>query len=212
VRVLASCDSSYFKEHAKAFAISAKLAGYDPIIVLVNPDESCEELIKELNFCTISKKYSNKTSPTFYACSRFLYAPDWISPDGILITDIDCYFNNLLPTPEEDIGLFFRDDPRLHAKLAVGIVWYNNNERAKKFADIARSCIEQEPEKWFADQIGMYKAYDIMKDNISVFKFTLDHMDWTFRPQSYMWTGKGPRKYKDPNYLTKKEWYENSSI
>jgi len=46
VRVLASCDSKYFREHHKAFYASALSCGYTPLIDIINPDQDLYDKYK----------------------------------------------------------------------------------------------------------------------------------------------------------------------
>lgn len=208
MRVLASCDSKYFREHHKAFYASALSCGYTPLIDIINPDQDLYDKYKDSE--NIRFTLSEKNNATFYASNRFFIAREVLEEyeEGILVTDIDCFFNKKLKTPEQDIGLFFRNDSRIHAKLAVGIVWYGYTEKSLDFASLTADFIRKEPERWFADQIGVYKAYEAMQKDLSVFKFTNVHMDWEFTKDSYMWTGKGPRKYKNSTYLNRKRELE----
>ena len=66
----------------------------------------------------------------------------------------------------------------------------------------------QTAKTWYADQIALYSSYQELKDKVSCFKFNISHMDWEFSESSYIWTGKGNRKYKNKKYLKRKEELE----
>jgi len=209
MRVLASCDSIYFLEHHKAYYTSAKAVGYTPYIHVINPTPEVMSIIKTLSNITV--ELNSIKNVVYYACNRFYMAKDYLQYEGILVTDIDCIFNKYMEAPEEDIGLFFRNRKEIHAKLAVGIVWMNSTPGGRKFAYDAANLVQQEKQVWFADQIGVYKAYDLNRNSLTCFTFEEQHMDWTFKPTSYMWTGKGSRKFRDRIYVNKKKQYENSN-
>jgi len=206
MKVFASCDSIYFEQHAKAFCNSAKLVGLTPHIHIINPTESILDKIKNTN--NISYEISDEKNTVYYACNRFYVSPNYIEGEGLLVCDIDCYFNKPFEPPIEDVGLFFREEIRIHAKLAVGIVWYRNNYNGNLFANAAAELVRQEKQVWFADQIGVYKTYEKFKGDMSFFRFTQKYMDWEFTESSIIWTGKGPRKNKNRKYLQRKKYYE----
>ena len=60
--------------------------------------------------------------------------------------------------------------------------------------------------RWFVDQVALYEQYieegwDKRSDFID---FGANVMDWQFLPDSYIWTGKGDRKYNNTTYVNKK--------
>ena len=57
--------------------------------------------------------------------------------------------------------------------------------------------------QWFADQNALWKVYEKNKDSLSTFVYNNSIMDWEFKPDTMLWTGKGPRKYDDPTYVSK---------
>lgn len=211
MNVLASCDSIYFMEHYKAFYFSAKNVGYTPNIVVINPTEEVRRIGDSLdNISYIIDKNPGKVN---YSINRFMIADSFIQDDGILITDIDCFFNKKLPEIKEDIGLFLREYEKFPGmKVAAGIVWINNTSNGILFAKKLKSQINKKPKNWFVDQYALYEVYLNLKDSLSVFTFHKQHMDWEFTDMSYMWTGKGDRKYKNKEYLRRKREIENEVL
>lgn len=206
--VFASCDSKYLLEHGRAFIVSAYKVGFWAYINIINPTKEAFKLLDSLP-CTYSIEYTINPTKTYYACSRFHSFP---VVEELLICDIDCFFNKPFDPPKEDVGLFLRENENEMMKVATGIVWYRDTDKGIEFSNEASINISKEPQEWFADQRGMYKTYLQFKDKIDFFRFDNKYMDWEFTKDSYMWTGKGPRKYRNKLYLEKKREYENCSI
>ena len=164
MKVLASCDPIYYKEHSDAFINSCKHVGLDPHI------EVLSEGTKE-----------------DFARNRFLIAEKYLEPDGVLITDIDCYFNKKLPPIKEDVGIFLREYENYPGmKVAAGLLWLNNTINAKTFILDVKDQLLDSREGWYADQIALYSSYNKFKDSMSFFIFNNNHMDWEFNENSYI--------------------------
>jgi hypothetical protein len=206
VKVLASCDSTYFLEHHKAFYCSAVEAGLEPIINVINPTEEVKFLGDQLT--GIDYSYYKNPSKPFLASNRFIIAEEYLK-EGLLITDIDCFFNKKIPKISEDIGLFLRENNKFKGmKVAAGILWLSGNLKSRQFISAVRNKLLKRNMEWYVDQVAIYDTYLECRNNISVFKFTNTHMDWEFTENSYMWTGKGNRKYKNQTYLNRKRALE----
>ena len=211
LKVFASCDSSYFCEHARAWYFSAVEQGYTPIIEVVNPNNTVKNIVKKEQWNNIHYVKVSNPSKSYLCSNRFYSAEKYLTHEGLLITDIDCYFNYAMPPPQDDVGLFFRLNHPDHMKIAAGIVWYKGTEKSKQFARAVAANIKKLPDKWFVDQIALLLAFREYEGCINFFSFSHLHMDWEFNDGSYMWTGKGPRKYNNPIYLGKKQKYDNRS-
>ena len=48
-----------------------------------------------------------------------------------------------------------------------------------------------------------FEYYEENKHKLSTFVYDSSIMDWEFKPDTMLWTGKGPRKYDDPTYVSK---------
>lgn len=204
MRVLASCDSKYFLDHHKAFYRSAVDCGYIPHINVINPTK---EVLK--TYVPNLRVTYGPDVKVFYAINRFLIADKYISDEGILITDIDCFFNKPMPRIEEDVGLFLREYESFPGmKVAAGIMWINRTPAAKEYITRVANNIKNRPQEWYVDQLAIYEEYINMKDKMSTFVFDNTHMDWEYNNDSYMWTGKGSRKYTNSTYLGKKKQLE----
>lgn len=208
MNVLACCDSKYFLEHHKAFYLSAKKVSYTPHIVVVNPTREVKNISNNLE--NIHYIFQENPDIVQYSINRFIIADTYIGSEGVLITDIDCFFNKKLPEIKEDVGVFLREYEKFPGmKVAAGIVWLNSTEKGKLFAQELKNKINQKPKEWYVDQYALYETYLELKNSISVFTFSQEHMDWEFTNTSYMWTGKGDRKHKNVSYLKRKRNLEN---
>lgn len=210
MKVLASCDSIYFLEHHEAFYYSALEQGLTPFINVVNPTKEVQNLVEKLENVDYSF-YKGTPSRASLACNRFFIAEDYIE-GGILITDIDCYFNKEMPHISEDIGLFLREEQAFTGmRVAAGILWLKGNTASRVFINAVTNNIRNLDRNWFVDQKAIYETYCKLKDDLSIFKFTNVHMDWEFTSESCIWTGKGSRKYKNKTYLERKREIENGN-
>lgn len=209
MKVLASCDSSYFLEHYKAFYFSAIEAGMTPIINIVNPTKEVRLLAQELS--NIDYTYYDNPAKALLASNRFIIAKNYLDENGLLITDIDCFFNRKLPKIKKDIGLFLREQNSFEGmKVAAGIMWLSGNLKSKQFISSVKKKILESRMEWYVDQKAIYDVYLQYENKLSVFVFNNTHMDWEFTEQSYMWTGKGNRKYNNKIYLNRKRQHESS--
>ena len=206
MKVLASCDSKYFLDHHKAFYNSALKNEYEPYIHVINPTEEVKTISK--NLINISFETVENPTKVYFSCNRFLVLHNFIKPIGVLVTDIDCYFNKPMPLIEQDVGIFLREYENYPGmKVAAGILWIKDTEKGLLFADTFINNLKNEKQQWYADQYALYKTYNELKDTLSFFYFDNNFMDWEFKDDSYMWTGKGDRKYKNTIYLNKKNEY-----
>jgi hypothetical protein len=204
MKVLASCDSEYYKTHYKAFYKSAVSCGYVPHINIINPTEDI--INSEIPNCSYT--FGDKDR-VFYSINRFLIAEEFIGEEGVLITDIDCFFNKPIPQISDDIGLFLRENEKFYGmKVAAGILWLGNTDVAKLFIREVIKKIKESNRKWYVDQIAIYDSYNKLKNNMKVFEFDKTYMDWDFIDTSYMWTGKGNRKHNNRVYLNRKKEIE----
>ena len=217
MRVFASCDSAYFHEHAHAWYSSALKCLYTPIIEVVNPDEEVKRVVEENKWNHVYYVEVDNPSKSYLCSNRFHSAEKYLTEDGLLITDIDCYFNHNMPAPEADVGLFFRPGNPDHMKIAAGIVWYSGSDISKEFAQAVSHNITKLKDQWFVDQLGILYTFAQFQtlanqNSIKFYAFTQKHMDWEFQEGTYMWTGKGPRKHFNSTYVRRKKEIEQGVV
>lgn len=213
--IFAACDSKYFLEHAAPFCISCSEHGFDVHVHVVNPNQTVYDLGNRiLSSCDTKVTYSFEQidvtdlsldeERTVYACTRFVVLPQILEAcKSVLVLDIDCLVVNKFKFPTKPCGYFPRDEntnPQM--KVAAGAVYFSEES-----IELARSIIEEFRSislSWFADQIAISRAFAGV-DNAE--RFDNKFMDWEFVEGTCIWTGKGPRKYDNPKYLEKKNYY-----
>lgn len=209
MRVFASCDNNYFLEHGEAFYTSAIECKYTPMIEVINPCKDCFYLSQY--FDNILFKYLENPTPADLCSQRFHSACSLDLSGGVLIADIDAYFKYLIPTPEEEVGLFFRPECPEHMQVLASLVWLSGSKNSLEFIKEVSKLIHSLPSKWFVDQIALARAANSFYDKINFFEFKQFHTDWEYNESSYIWHGKGPRKHKNLTYLQNKKIYEKYS-
>jgi hypothetical protein len=219
--IFASCDNVYLKDHGKGFVTSCALAKNNVHLHITNPTEDTIKYLEYLkngyqtlndqNLFTTSydtidvSTYTTKQRKTFYACNRFIVAADVIKCD-VLILDIDCLVMKHVDNLECDVGLFLREDrvekewKGLAGKTAAGAVYCSIANL--DFLNYVKEFIQSNKLDWYIDQVALYKSYLNFPDK-NYIKFDNKFMDWTFKPDSIIWTGKGDRKRLNAIYTKK---------
>ena len=217
--LFASCDSNYFLNHGPAFMMSAIKFKQNLHLHIVNPDKHVNNIVERvskfnnLTFSTEQTDLKGIDPRTYYACNRFIVAPYILrQAHRVMILDVDNYLMNEMrwPDPEYDAGLFLRDPlpgttgwEQESTHVAAGIVSYSTPlglDFLNRVSDKIKSYKEL---RWFADQNALWKVYEENKHKLSTFVYDSSIMDWEFKPDTMLWTGKGPRKYDDPTYVSK---------
>jgi len=210
MRVLAACDPFYYWAHGQTFYRSALDAGYTPVIHVVNPTPEVIEHVNTLGIEFGISVYAGPHIKNHYAHSRFYAAEHYLSTGSILITDIDVIFQKVLPAIEEDVGVFIRENEAFPGmKSMAGILWLQNNDNGYRFIRLVSEYTSKKPEEWYSDQYAIYDAYHALKDQMSFKYFSNKELDWDFRPDTYIWSGKGNRKYTNQTYINRKKKVES---
>jgi len=221
--VFAACDSKYFLEHAAPLIYSASEVGKKDVHVhIVNPTDEAISLAGVLNATTKQRvtytyndmEFGEEWTPemirAYYASLRFLVAPHILqTAGGMLIVDVDCIFMNEFDYPTKPIGFFPRESLPGTAgweaegtKVAAGAVYYHKN--AFEVATAVADELSKLPLQWFNDQIALSRTFARVDNKDAFHHFDSMFMDWEFVEGSVIWTGKGPRKYDNPEYVAKK--------
>lgn len=222
--IFVSCDSKYLHDHAPAFLNSCLNAGNAVHLHVVNPTDEDVKFMdaypeESITWSSENKKLEDQEKRTYYACNRFLVAPELLKKTPItsmLITDIDCLIMKHISEPMYALGLFLRDPlpgvdgwERESTRVAAGVVHYH--KFALPFAEAVACKIRtqfQEGHHWFTDQWALYQVYQQLGRWYTPHVFDNQFMDWEFVEGTTIWTGKGPRKYDNPKYLAKKKEFE----
>ena len=228
---LASADSIYLREHGPALLSSAIEAGNNLHLHVINASEEDWLFLHELSLHALGKiKFTYTSEDTdlsnlmkeqrrvYYSCNRFIAAGQLLLNNSgpLMIIDIDCLIMNKIEQPIEDIGLFLREPfpnanqwETLGSHVAAGAVYYSKSKIASRFAvEVGHTLLRNEL-IWFLDQVTLWEVYKQRKDEMDVRIFDGDFMDWTFKEGTTIWTGKGPRKYDNPTYVSKKKDFES---
>jgi hypothetical protein len=120
---------------------------------------------------------------------------------------------------DASVGLYLRDPlpntvgwENHGTHVAAGLVLLNHvnemDRTHREFIDRVIEKIESYRLQWFVDQVALWETYQDMlldTDNADKFlKLTDNELDWEFKPDTLIWTGKGDRKYNNVKYVTQK--------
>lgn len=221
--VFAAADGKYFMEHASSFIFSATENGFDVHIHIIHPTA---EVWKHATYLQALSKgkvtytwhsvkdgVDPETLRVHYATARFVIAPHILDLCGkLLILDIDCMIMKPFEFPKEPVAFFPRTDEvnaaneweKQGMKVAAGAVYFDKRGIEVCFA-VTKELGELE-QRWFVDQVALSRVMDRVPED-AIHHFDSEFMDWEFKEGTAIWTGKGPRKYENENYLSaKKDW------
>jgi len=219
--VFAACDSKYFLEHGQAFVYSANDVGKNTHVHIVNPTDEALSLAVLLNATTkvgttfsfndVELNGSAEETRTYYACLRFLVLPTIIrTAKKVLVLDIDGYIMRDFNINDRAVAGYFPREPLAGTtgweaegtRVAAGAVYVAE----LRIAEMIAAEIKKQPLRWFADQIALSRVFSRpeLSDFSKIAIFDSQFMDWEFKSDTKIWTGKGPRKHDNPKYLEQK--------
>lgn len=117
----------------------------------------------------------------------------YVDVDSIVINDIEgikdfCGCARFLHRPW---------NAKTKMKVASGVVYVRNSQEGKDFINKWDNYTMQfGVEKWFSDQEALYKT----SQECVVSDLDKRYIDWEFKKDSFIWTGKGKRKYQNKTY------------
>lgn len=221
--LLVSCDETYFQDHGTAFVESANRVGETVWVNLVAPESAHDRLktVYKGNYtlsCTDGPARVNKPEDrVIFAQSRFnsqLLGNIFVHYDEVLILDVDSFLRGPIAWDEFadcDYSLFLRDPipgtvgwEHEGTRVAAGAVYFRNTSLA--FIDILNIMLQQYGPSWFVDQVALWSVHNHFQDNNLPLRFTQmpqKYIDWEFKPDTIVWTGKGARKTSVP-YLSER--------
>lgn len=219
--VFASCDRKYFLEHGEAFVTSAYMNGETPHIHIQserNEDDvrQLEKKITEkfpsfrLHYMDYRSKYDRAEPRSCFAIGRFIFGQQ-LHHNNLLILDIDSFIRkpiNWSDFSKVDYSLFFRDPlpgtvgwEKEGTHVAAGAVYVSHRSR---LLEITMNEINIHPSlPWFVDQRALHRAHLRLKDEENYCQMPKTYIDWEFRSDSIVHTGKGQRKYSE-EYLNER--------
>lgn len=228
-----ACDEKYFYAHGPAYMQSCIETGTKFEIVVVDASSSKAEDMRSYveserfgRVCVIERaENAPPMDRVGYACARFKYAAqrmrDSEETTSLLITDIDCLFIQPVQQPSRPIGLFTRESlpgtvgwEREGTTVAAGLVYVQDSPVGHRFINEVARQIETLPQQWFVDQVALNRAATSLRveELGHLHKFTQLDMDWEFRSDSFIWTGKGDRKYNNLTYTRMKHDLERRFV
>lgn len=230
-KLYASCDPVYLRDHAPALMASAAKANNNLHIHIINGGgeevrfmdglrQKWEKMTDAALSYTWDKQFAIGMTPaenrTIFACDRFVSASVLIDnhKEDFLIIDTDCLvMNHIEPIVDDQIGLFLREPlpgtqgwENAGSRVAAGAVFVS--KECGPFLDKVAARIKKGPLAWFLDQVAINEVYQEHMGDYRFKYFGSTFLDWEFLPNTTIWTGKGPRKYDNPTYVAKKQYFD----
>jgi tetratricopeptide (TPR) repeat protein len=230
-----AADSTYFWRHGLVLleSIGRNSPGVKCHVHLVNPDTSIPDglqLIQALlpdlelsysyehvNFVGCSANHIR----AYYASIRFVRLDQVFSrsPATYLCVDADCIVRGDVVadgsiSQVRDVAIRLRYDERPNLSVAAGALVLRPTIAACKFiADVSsliRSTLESRDAVWFLDQIVLSQVVrKLGGEQVEVTQLDMAYVDWFFRDDSIVWTGKGKRKSEDFRYMGEVSRYDS---
>jgi len=124
---------------------------------------------------------------------------------NILFLDADSIVRKPLSeaniSQSSDIEILFRDSEDLRMKVACGVILIKNNVRSKKFIDLWEKKNSSGKYTWFFDQITFFDTFIELEKDVNVENIDKKLIDWEFKKNSIIWSGKGNRKSRNLLYI-----------
>lgn len=162
---------------------------------------------------------------TYYASVRFVRLAEIFSraPASYLCVDADCIVRGdvaarMSDLDVADVGIRMRYDERPHATVAAGALMLRPTSGAGRFIErvstLIRRSLEAREAAWFLDQIVLsHVVRELGGGDVRITQLGMDYIDWFFRDDSLIWTGKGRRKSSDSRYMSEtrpyRQWSED---
>jgi tetratricopeptide (TPR) repeat protein len=234
VVVFFAADSGYFWQHS--LVLLASLHRHSPQskchVHVINPDagvplaiQSLRSMLPELvvtyTFETIDFEGCDEAHiSTYYASVRFVRLREVFarSPATYLCVDADCIVRGSVTSALNkldlaDVGIHMRYDERPHMTVAAGVLVLRPTLPAAEFiarvAALIQQTLEAREAMWFLDQIILSHVVRELAARVNVSQLDMSYIDWFFRDDSLIWTGKGRRKSENNWYMREAAQYQN---
>lgn len=227
MKLVTAADPHYFFSYAPALVASCLQHQVPLHIEVVEPTASCLDLVEKM--IPLKERgitFSLKVPPngtyarlgTYCACRRFAVAASQLKVhDRVLVIDIDSFVRRPIPDFDAyDLGLWLRPkEPEPGMQCLAGCSMFTKSTSG--LAEIIfRNCEREGFSTYFIDQSSIWSvfkqsAYAYVPEVASYF---IDFskwsdvgpygtlIDWDFRDTSFIWTGKGLRKFTNSLYIT----------
>jgi hypothetical protein len=172
---------------------------------------SLKKIFKDIHFSYIDKKFKKSHYLKAYCANYRVNAIKKLLEHGyqkILYVDVDSIFLKNIAYITSlydnfDLSIHFRNENDKRFKVAAGVILLNGNQKTLEFVSAWSLEIEKNKTEWFADQVSFYRCYKMYSNDINFKHLDNIFIDWEFNPKSYIWTGKGKRKFRNLKYLKK---------
>jgi len=91
------------------------------------------------------------------------------------------------------------------ARFLISTLGVNNTPEALRFLDTWLRELDDST-GWLTDQLTMWRAYQIHRDELSMGALPQAFVDWEMRATSPIWCGKGTRSHSNPLYRLEEEY------
>jgi predicted Zn-dependent protease len=224
-------DNAYFWEHARV--LLASITRQSPTakchIHVVNPGADVAAALDQARKALPGLSYSHERADfggcddthvrTYYASIRFVRLAEIFAhaPATYLCIDSDCIVRRdvtAAPLPPGDVGIRLRYSDEPHASVAAGALVLRPTPAAGKFADrvaeLISSVLETGEAAWFLDQVVLSQTVrELGHGEVRFAQIDMAYVDWFFRDEALIWTGKGPRKFEDDRYVAEASYYRD---
>ena len=164
-----------------------------------------------------NRKLEGRAATIYFQSLRFYCLPDLLREYDrpLLMLDIDSIIRTQVRVDTDaDLGLFLRlnnqkgrdEYDRLGMKVAAGLVYAAPQSLA--FFQRVADYLDQHDMRYFADQRALFETYKVETSLRIVDLAPLDLLDWHFSQTSAIWTGKGKRRRRDPQFIRERLRYE----
>ena len=133
--------------------------------------------------------------------------------DYVLFLDADSIVRRELSSLVEmisrsDIVIHKREQAAEFMRVAAGVIGIRRTTASIRFFEQLIQRIDELGNRtFFSDQLAFHRVAAELKDAISISHLPIEYIDWEFRNNSYIWTGKGQRKYLNETYLEEEKLY-----
>lgn len=224
---LVAADDVYFNKFGPALIESMQATASFPLhCTVIDPKEQTISLLNDIRhffgihnfFWAIA--YTPKHIKTdvqkrvFYASRRYTSALQLLKqsaknnwPMQVHSIDIDSLFNRPLPAIDCKLGLYLRDDQNLGAneieRRGMKVLGHTilSTDCIPYLKRIVAYIAEHNYAYWFLDQEALWYSLTNYERQFLYDISSMQLLDWEYHPDSFVWSGKGNRKYQDFKYL-----------
>ena len=224
-QVFSCCDGRYFDLYGDVFlaSIDKNSPGSKVALCILNPLEGFEDKIKflkeRLTATTIDvvvldvdlKDKTEDERKAFYANYRFVALADYLKQSKnqieTLFFDIDTLVKKDLVSVSNqyrnaNVAIHTRLDRKLSSrKVMAGAIFFSaQNKNVVQLVQTLAKKIKKSIYAWYWDQETLYSQLCAYGKKVKLAHLEQDCVDWEFKDDSTVWTGKGPRKDEDEKY------------